>query len=38
MWWRRLNRYLLLSFGLALALFFLTTLGCGGFDFHKCKK
>jgi len=38
MWWRRLNRYFLLAFALCLALFLFTALGCGGFDFHRCKK
>ncbi|GAB5036319.1 r-vamp71-family [Nannochloropsis oceanica] len=38
MWWRRLNRSLLLAFVLSLAIFLFTALGCGGFDFHRCKK
>jgi vesicle-associated membrane protein 7 len=37
MWWRRVHRALAIAFVVALLVFFVTAMGCGGLDFHKCR-
>lgn len=37
MWWRRAYRYAAIAGAVALVVFFVAAMACGGLDFHRCR-